>query len=380
VLVLATCLTVLLAHGASPVRADTKPHHQLMSVGSTAPFSAGGPAGEPFFASDVPLDGETLSVTKSGSGSGTVTSSPAGIDCGSTCSSSSYGFGATVTLTATPAAGSRFVSWSSNCTFPLLATCTVTMNQAQNVTVTFDVIYENLEVQNTGLGSGTVTVNPVGTACVGFGSATCYQYPYDTTVTLTAIPAVGSTVTGWDGSCVGTGTGPCTLALNEGPPLGVYLAGAIFGQLEALTVTKSGSGAGLVSSDDGGISCGSTCSHFYEPGTKVGLLPTPAAGSTFVGWSGDLCYYDLCVLVMNTPYTVTATFAKIVCVVPDLKGKSLSAAKRDIRRSHCKVGAVTQVFSTTTTRGKVVSQSPGRGERLKDGARVALVVSKGKRP
>src|SRR5260370_13411342 len=52
-----------------------------------------------------------LSVSNAGTGSGTVTSSPAGINCGATCSAS-YNDGTSVTLTASPASGSTFSGWS----------------------------------------------------------------------------------------------------------------------------------------------------------------------------------------------------------------------------------------------------------------------------
>jgi chitodextrinase len=53
----------------------------------------------------------TITIAREGTGSGTVTSSPAGLDCGDSCSAS-YSVGSQVTLFATPAAGSRFVGWS----------------------------------------------------------------------------------------------------------------------------------------------------------------------------------------------------------------------------------------------------------------------------
>jgi pimeloyl-ACP methyl ester carboxylesterase/Fe-S cluster biogenesis protein NfuA len=62
----------------------------------------------------IPTETHTLTVWKSGTGSGTVVSSPAGIDCGSTCSRDFAG-GSVVTLTATPASGSVFVQWSGAC-------------------------------------------------------------------------------------------------------------------------------------------------------------------------------------------------------------------------------------------------------------------------
>lgn len=55
----------------------------------------------------------TLWVTKSGSGSGIVTSSPAGINCGSTCSVS-LASGTVVTLTEAPSTG-VFNAWTGGC-------------------------------------------------------------------------------------------------------------------------------------------------------------------------------------------------------------------------------------------------------------------------
>uniref|UniRef100_A0A6J5ZT19 Unannotated protein n=1 Tax=freshwater metagenome TaxID=449393 RepID=A0A6J5ZT19_9ZZZZ len=55
-----------------------------------------------------------MTVTKEGAGSGSVISSPAGIDCGATCSAA-FNQGLELTLTATPAAGSTFTGWSFAC-------------------------------------------------------------------------------------------------------------------------------------------------------------------------------------------------------------------------------------------------------------------------
>jgi hypothetical protein len=52
-----------------------------------------------------------LSATKTGSGTGTLTSSPAGLNCGSTCSAS-FSADTSVTLPATPDNGSTFNSWA----------------------------------------------------------------------------------------------------------------------------------------------------------------------------------------------------------------------------------------------------------------------------
>jgi alpha-tubulin suppressor-like RCC1 family protein len=65
------------------------------------------------------------------------------------------------------------------------------------------------------------------------------------------------------------------------------------------------------------------------------------------------------------------------CVVPKIKGKSLSAAKRTIKTHNCSVGKIKHSFSSKVKRGRVISQKPNPGRRLRHGAKVNLVVSKG---
>jgi len=77
---------------------------------------------------------ETLTVTKTGDGTGTVTSSPAGIDCGASCSHD-YAIGSSVTLTATPAKGSSFGGWGGACTGK--APCPIAMTAARSVNPSF---------------------------------------------------------------------------------------------------------------------------------------------------------------------------------------------------------------------------------------------------
>jgi hypothetical protein len=77
-----------------------------------------------------------LTLTKTGLiANGTVTSSPAGIDCGSTCSVD-FNSGTVVTLTARPGFLSIFTGWQG-CDTANGTTCTVTMNVAKTVTANF---------------------------------------------------------------------------------------------------------------------------------------------------------------------------------------------------------------------------------------------------
>ncbi len=152
-----------------------------------------------------------LFVTKSGGGAGTVASSPAGIDCGATCSTT-FASGTSVTLTATPTTGSSFTGWSgSGCSGT--STCTVTMSAARAVNAEFAVVPPgsfNLAVTKSGTGAGTVTSSPAGIDC---GSDCSETLADGSSVTLTATPASGSTFTAWSGSgCSGKST--CTVVMS----------------------------------------------------------------------------------------------------------------------------------------------------------------------
>jgi hypothetical protein len=80
---------------------------------------------------------QALTVTETGSGRGTVTSSPAGINCGATCTFD-YPYGTSVTLTAIPASGSTASLVGPGCSGK--TTCTVTVNSATAITATFTLL------------------------------------------------------------------------------------------------------------------------------------------------------------------------------------------------------------------------------------------------
>lgn len=67
------------------------------------------------------------------------------------------------------------------------------------------------------------------------------------------------------------------------------------------------------------------------------------------------------------------------CVVPSVRGRSLKSARSTIRRAGCTVGAVRRAYSKSVRRGRVVSQTPRAGTRLRRGGKVNLVLSKGRK-
>jgi endo-1,3-1,4-beta-glycanase ExoK len=76
-----------------------------------------------------------------------------------------------------------------------------------------------------------------------------------------------------------------------------------------LSVSRNGAGSGTVSSNPGGISCGSSCSASFNSGTNVTLTASPSSGSTFGGWSGSCSGSSTtCTVSMSAARSVTATF------------------------------------------------------------------------
>ena len=152
-------------------------------------------------------------------------------------------------------------------------------------------------------GSGTVTSSPEGINC---GTDCSHNYTYDTGVTLTAVAAPGAAFTGWSGICSGTST--CVVTMNQ-----IRSVTANFTTLQyALTVNKTGSGTGTVTSTNvTGITCGADCTENYNYNTSVTLSASSDAGSTFTAWSGACTGSGSCVVNMTTARAVTANFVRL---------------------------------------------------------------------
>ncbi len=241
----------------------------------------------------------TLLVT---SANGTVTSNPAGINCGSTCSEN-YGAETSVTLTASPNSGYTFTGWSGGgCSGT--GACIVTMTEAKSVTANYGTTQHNLTITKPGTGVGTVTGSD---GLINCGSTCSVNYESGKAVTLAASPTSGSTFSGWSGGgCSGTGT--CTATMTAAKSVA-----ATFIPVYKLTVTKSVPAAGTITSSNGTINCGSTCSANYNPGTSETLTASANSGYTFTGWSGGGCSgTGNCTVSMAAATSVTATFATSV--------------------------------------------------------------------
>lgn len=297
-----------------------------------------------------------LSVTRAGTGSGTVTSNLGGIACGAACTSTPLS--GSVQLTATADAGSLFAGWSgstgcSGATNPL----TLTMSAAKTCTATFnpvtasDIILDNGQAGTSSTGSwyfssapspygvNAAYAPPAATAATftwtpTIPAAATYQvyvwWTSDTTRTNsvqytithaggTATPTVDQTTGGGQWHSLGTftfnaGTGgsvKVTGPSGSGSTPTVAADAVWFryipGGAPTLTITKTGSGTGTITSNPPGILCGTDCTGMFATGTPVTLTVTPDPGSTFAGWSGDGDCADG-VAILTAARACTATF------------------------------------------------------------------------
>jgi hypothetical protein len=237
-----------------------------------------------------------LSVTRSGDGTGTVTSAPAGITCGATCSAS-YDPSTTITLTAAAADDSTFAGWSGACT-GTAPTCAVALSEDRAVTASFD---RKRRLSIALQGRGTVASAPAGIDCPSGCAAT---FPRHTGVTLTATPEDGWAFISWSGDCSGT---TCAVTLDEDAHVS-----ALFRPFVTVTVTRTGKGAGTVTSTPSGIACGKHCTKRVVAGTTVTLHAKASKGSRFDHWAGGCARFKsapACTLKLTRAAGVIAAFA-----------------------------------------------------------------------
>ena len=69
----------------------------------------------------------------------------------------------------------------------------------------------------------------------------------------------------------------------------------------------------------------------------------------------------------------------VKCVVPRLRGKTLLGARRALRLRHCTLGHVGRAYSRRIRRGRILSQSASAGAHRPRGAKVGVVISRGRR-
>ncbi|MFD0997787.1 gliding motility-associated C-terminal domain-containing protein [Ohtaekwangia kribbensis] len=211
----------------------------------------------------------------------TTTASPA--PGGVVNGAGTYAIGTTAALTAIPAPGYIFTGWSGDAS-GTATSVTVDVNGSKTVTANFQLQKYTL----------TATASPAaGGSISGAG-----MYNAGSAATLTATPAAGYTFTGWSGDASGSTTSvSVTMNGNKNVTANFQLQSNT--TKYTLTTTASPSDGGSISG-----------AGIYDAGSTATLTATPAAGYTFMGWSGDVTGTAASMIVtMNSSKSVAANFS-----------------------------------------------------------------------
>lgn len=147
-------------------------------------------------------------------------------------------------------------------------------------------------------GVGTI-VSSFGSAVTNGNSGGTTRLVEGTVVRLTAVPADGSLFSQWTGSCLGTSP-TCQLTMTADRTVtGNFIIDP--NRFFDLDIAYGGTGSGTVARSSPGPG--------YNYATTVTLTATPAANSTFAGWSGACTGTSTtCTVFIDAAKSVTANF------------------------------------------------------------------------
>ena len=222
-------------------------------------------------------------------GTGTVTANP---------NLAEYAEGTVVDLAPQPGAGWSFDGWSGDLTGSDNP-ASITMDSNKNVTATFTEDPATYTLTVNVVGTGTVTRDP-----------DLAEYAEGTVVDLTPQPGAGWSFDGWSGDLTGSDN-PASITMDSNKTVT-----ATFTQDPATyTLAVNIVGAGTVAKNPDLAE--------YAAGATVELTAQPAAGWSFVEWSGDLTGSSSPTsITMDSEKTVTATF----CTSPAAPSNAHAAA------------------------------------------------------
>jgi len=218
---------------------------------------------------------------------GLVTSDTGGINCGmgSAVCTSSYPPSTSVVLTAKADTGFTFDTWGGDCngtTSPL----TVIIEVAKDCSATFKSLVvpaTKYTLDFTAPQNGTIISDAGGLNCGGGGSTCTAQYIQGSSVKLTATAAINASFTSWGGDCIGT-TSPLTVTMDKSLNCTASFTANVSTKFK-LTLTAPTDGS--ITSDMGGLNCGTTCASDYDQDAVVKLTALPGTGMVFDSWNGD---------------------------------------------------------------------------------------------
>lgn len=138
---------------------------------------------------------------------------------------------------------------------------------------------QTLTLEKQGAGSGTVTSSPSGIDC---GSICSFAFADNAVVLLSGTAGANSAAVKWSGCDQVTIENKCKATMS-----GARTVKASFELIKRkLSLEKTGTGSGTVTSSPAGIDCGLTCSAEYDHGAEVTLSALSGPNTEAVKWSG----------------------------------------------------------------------------------------------
>ncbi|MBF0591894.1 MAG: DUF1566 domain-containing protein [Nitrospirae bacterium] len=181
----------------------------------------------------------------------------------------------------------------------------------QTFTVTQDgqsATKKTLTIVKQGTGNGSVKVLlTVSTTITWLGNTGVAEYDFNTSVTLTADGDMSSDFVKWD-KCDTVSSNVCTVKMDTSKT--VVVTFNTHTQGFALTVTKTGTGDGVVTPSIGVLTFNAkTATTSYPEGSQVILKGVAADGSSFIAWTGcDVPIGSQCTVNMTADKGVSIEF------------------------------------------------------------------------
>lgn len=159
-----------------------------------------------------------------------------------------------------------------------------------------------------------------------------------TVVTLSATTTPGNVFAGWSGA-VNSTANPVQVLMNANKAVTATF-NAVTGPV-TLTIVRSGSGTGVVTSNPAGISCGGTCTLSVPVGTQLSLSANADPNSSFAGWSGGLTSTaNPLILTMGQDTTLNAAFTAVIAPPPTTLATLAIYERAGVTRSQDPVVAI----------------------------------------
>ncbi|MDR2578413.1 MAG: InlB B-repeat-containing protein [Chitinispirillales bacterium] len=227
----------------------------------------------------IPPESYSLEIVINPAGSGTVSRDP---------NEEIYLHGTEVTLTATPNQGYVFTGWTGTASTSTEPEVTVTVTNNMTLTANFELKTYTLTTGVSSAGGGTVSRDPNQT-----------EYTFGTQVIITATPLDGYMFVGWSGALTSANlTEVITKDNNK----------ALIANFQPIPVNHYTLAIYRIPVNGGHVSRSPEAAS-YAAGTSVTVTAEPAAGHTFIGWSGASTTASPSVTItMNTNTTLTASF------------------------------------------------------------------------